>query len=339
MSKRGHSHSALDDTPKGGKRQRTTSSLIDMYADVRHTIGTLPADPNCIMVVPGPVYRLPVNIHIKLYQAVWKAINVYGDRIIISYNETRKIRIFEEYIVPIVSLFEGRLINQPGSSETYVSSGGHIEHEIFIFGGALLVVIESTRDYLTPNDVGQTLCHILAAATRNKKIPGLKNLHIRGILTNLTEFYFYAYDPITKTFSQECPMLSGLERRDFLRKMIPIANKIFSVMFTSYIEALSCTLRAINSIAPHEPKVAFLASLSSTPNWEQALQFAKDAKAHFEMPGNNFEEKKANYTEAVKLLRSSALAIPRKNVPESYNLDEEPLANEALNVVTRVYEQ
>ena len=46
-----------------------------------------------------------------------------------------------QWYIPICSLFNGRLIDKPETSMPE-TSGGEIEHEIFLFGNIILLVVE-----------------------------------------------------------------------------------------------------------------------------------------------------------------------------------------------------
>lgn len=355
-------------SPEGFRSKRRPSFSNTSYADVREGLSTLPEVPASIETVEGPTYRLPAALQTDMYKRAWESVNVYGDREVCNDNEARRVRIFEPYIVPIVNLFEGRLIDKPEATlgKTNISSGGRVEHEIYIIGGVLLVVVEIKKDTLDSQYVTQLIAELVAAASKNKMIPGFEALRVRGILTNLNDFYFYTFDPTNDRTFAEPTMQSGLERRDLLRRMISVANKIFSFIFTSYMEAISCSLslsirrgedgdseetssamlsqlnRAAHSSRLRKIEVASTSSLMrvsrpSTSHWEQAYQLAEEAITWFEKPGDTFEARDDNYTKAIECLRQSALAIPAYS--PKYDLDKETLDKEALDVVKSVYEE
>ncbi|KIJ36800.1 hypothetical protein M422DRAFT_212103 [Sphaerobolus stellatus SS14] len=340
------------------------------YEHLQSKIPTLPKDPIDIPIIQEPIYKLPIAVHVSLYEVAWKARNVYGEITESINNEARNVRIFEAYLVPIVNLFEGRIINKPeaGMKETEISSGGAVEHELYVIGGILLILIELKKDWMTDDNVAQILTEILSAAKNNDQIFEFKNLPVYGILTNLDVFKFYCFHPSTQTFSQDISMMSGLRRRDFLREMIPITNKIFSIIFTAYIEALVCTERSSTRRGKEgdfkEPGSAMIdqyyavrhpdgpdgpdpgcvaldstrASRDSTSKWEQALQHALQARALFEEHCITAEECDSKSIEATKLLRQSVLMVPRRvRFEENYDLDEETLKREALEVVLDMY--
>jgi len=62
-----------------------------------------------------------------------------------------------QWYVPICSLFNGRLVNKP---ETPIpeTSGGEIEHEVYLFNNLILLVIEMK---FTPNNTWDYFAQVL----------------------------------------------------------------------------------------------------------------------------------------------------------------------------------
>lgn len=141
-----------------------------------------------------------------------------------------------QYIVPIVALFQGRVIDQPEQTmvETQYSTGADVGHEvswvficassigvIFMISGILFLVIEFKLGvpnhinlaqpflellcayfhsvYILSIILSRHLCSRRRAAEQNNQLD-FAGLRICGLLTDLTQFKFYSYDPSTKQF-------------------------------------------------------------------------------------------------------------------------------------------
>jgi len=85
-------------------------------------------------------------------------------------------------------------------------------------------------------------------------------LRIYGLLTDLFEFHFYSYNPLTNKFAFDETLVVNITRDVAFTDMIPgiylslhtwltvdqtrlVANKIFSVILTAYIDGLEATLQ------------------------------------------------------------------------------------------------
>ena len=97
-----------------------------------------------------PRYYLPPSLHVIMFENAWQWQDVYCEK----YDQTReqaRIRILDpvcqsssryiytlysdrimQYIVPIVALFHGRVVNKPEEvmPKTKYSTGGQVEHEV-----------------------------------------------------------------------------------------------------------------------------------------------------------------------------------------------------------------
>jgi hypothetical protein len=95
-----------------------------------------------------------------------------------------------------------------------------------------------------------------AGARSNKEEFG--KLRIYGLLTDLIDFHFYSYDPLTNKFAFDETLVVNITRDVAFTDMIPgiylfvhtwliidqtrlVANKIFSVILTAYIDGLEAT--------------------------------------------------------------------------------------------------
>ncbi|KIM89513.1 hypothetical protein PILCRDRAFT_769359 [Piloderma croceum F 1598] len=82
-----------------------------------------------------------------MFENAWRWQDVYREKVVHSRKEAR-VRILDPYIVSIVALFQGRVIDKPDQSmaETEYSTGGEVEHKIFMIGGVLFLIIEFKLD-------------------------------------------------------------------------------------------------------------------------------------------------------------------------------------------------
>jgi len=149
-----------------------------------------------------------------------------------------------QYIVPILGLFQGRVIDEPEQAMegTQYSTGGDVEHEILMIGGILFFVIELKLGYLTPNDLAQLFLELLSAAEQNNQLD-FAGLRIYGLLTNLTNFKFYSYDPTTKQFCCDEEITIETKRITGFSDMIDVSNKIFGIILTAYMDGLRAITR------------------------------------------------------------------------------------------------
>ena len=162
-------------------------------------------------------------------------------------------RMVIQYIVPIVALFQGRVIDHPGAMvETKYSTEGDVEHEVSTwfdmcgfcngcFGrspwpaesSSWSSSLSSARQIqmLWPNCsssfyvrhptvyVSSFLILQPATAETNKSIDS-KGMRIYGLLTNLFAFKFYSYDPSTNQFYFDETICSNAKRTTAFADMI-----------------------------------------------------------------------------------------------------------------------
>jgi hypothetical protein len=95
----------------------------------------------------------------------------------------------------------------------------------------------------------------IAAAEENSTVD-FANLRVYGLLTDLTNFEFYSYDPVKKRFFSDEEFSLEIRRNhycfgmihgifDAVKKVVPtdvflssVTNKIFSVIMRGYVEGL-----------------------------------------------------------------------------------------------------
>jgi len=102
------------------------------WANFAHDIG-LPLNASQLELEPfqTPRYPLPLSLHEAMFENGWRWHDVYREKVDQSREEAR-VRLMEPYIVPIVALFQGRVIDKPEQLmvKSKYSTGGDVEHEI-----------------------------------------------------------------------------------------------------------------------------------------------------------------------------------------------------------------
>jgi hypothetical protein len=61
----------------------------------------------------------------------------------------------------------------------------------------------------------------IAAAKRNADDDIGQNMRVHGLLTDLSDFRFYSYDPVDRRFAIDGHFMVGGDRRARLRSMVP----------------------------------------------------------------------------------------------------------------------
>ncbi|KAJ2923911.1 hypothetical protein H1R20_g13182, partial [Candolleomyces eurysporus] len=153
-----------------------------------------------------------------MFQAGWRAMDVYQERVHQD-REAAKIKLLEPWLVPIITLFEGRIVDKPDMPTTEYSTGGFVEHEIIMIGGALFLVVEMKIGLFRDDNLAQLFLELLSAAKLNKDT-GFGDLRVHGLLTDLSTFCFYSYDPVNETFNPDEDILVNVRRDDFCSGMI-----------------------------------------------------------------------------------------------------------------------
>ncbi|KIM82590.1 hypothetical protein PILCRDRAFT_70552 [Piloderma croceum F 1598] len=194
-----------------------------------------------------PRYRLPPSLHEAMFENAWRWQDVYRENVDHTREEVR-VRILDPYIVPIVALFQGRIIDKPEqpTMETRYSTGGEVEHEIFIIGDALFFVIEPKLDKPDVNALAQMFLELLSAAEINKS-----GLRIYGLLTDLIQFKFYSYDPTPNQFCFDETIIINNRRTDAYSDMMDVSNKIFGVVLSAYMKSLRANITMSQKRAKH----------------------------------------------------------------------------------------
>lgn len=196
---------------------------------------------------------LPPSFHEAIAEAAWHIQDVYQERISQEREEAR-VRAFDAYLIPIVGLFQGRVIDKlehPMTSTAY-SSGGEVEHELFMIGGIIFFVIKLKLGYEGQDNVAQLFLELLSAAEMNKKID-FEGLRVHGLLTDLQAFHFYSYDPTRRKFAFDETLQASGAREAFIADMIRVTNKVFTVILSAYVEGLAASVEASCERPPRSP--------------------------------------------------------------------------------------
>ncbi|CAA7265588.1 unnamed protein product [Cyclocybe aegerita] len=288
-----------------------------------------------------PSCMLPLSMHRAMFKDGWRAMDVYREKTQQD-REAARIKLLEPWLVPIIALFEGRVVDLPESAmvPTIYSSGGAVEHEIIVVGRALFFVVEM-KLLLDKDCTAQLFLELLSAAEANKKLK-YTGLRVYGLLTDLTLFHFYSFDPIERSFYKDDVLFANVIRELFCGDMIPVANKIFSVLMLGYLESLEATValskargqsgmcssdKGSSPIHQMADKPSILASSSgakqskgasshvrpSLTAWENGLALAKQAyddlqKCALAESIDKFEENAIN---ALDTLSKSVSCLPR----------------------------
>jgi len=162
------------------------------------------------------------------------------------------------------------------------------------------------------------------------------NLRIYGLLTDLIDFHFYSYDPLTKKFAFDETLVVNITRDVAFTDMIPVGNKVFSVILTAYIDGLEATtikstekknkgdisspgstplqrMRSQNAPSELGPSQPYnrTGGRKLTDCWEVALRLAKQCRDKFDESVETIDDIERNSTAALELLARSVRSIPR----------------------------
>ena len=146
-----------------------------------------------------------------------------------------------------------------------------------MIGGALFLVVEMKIGLFRDDNLAQLFLELLCTLFRNhafiiltlqiaavklNKDTGFGDLRVHGLLTDLSTFCFYSYDPVNETFNPDEDILVNVRRDDFCSGMIYgkqnlveslvhsntilllVGNKVFSVIMCAYVEGLRATVNA-----------------------------------------------------------------------------------------------
>ncbi|KAF8219194.1 hypothetical protein L208DRAFT_1373583 [Tricholoma matsutake] len=224
-------------------RSALPSFLTVKWADFASQYG-LPTNPEKVQFTPysTPLYCLPPSFQKTMFQNACNWQDVYCETVYQTQEQAR-LRVLEPYIVPLIALFHGQVINKPeqAMTETLYSTGGKVEHKIFMVGGVFFFIIEFKLVLPDPNALDQLFLALLSATKENMTME-FARLHVYGLLTNTIMFSFYSYDPITGKFCFDETILIVNKRPSSLAEMVNVSNKIFGLILLAYMDGLCTTL-------------------------------------------------------------------------------------------------
>jgi len=156
-------------------------------------------------------------------------------------REAARVRLMDAWHVPVCALFKGRLVDRPESSmpETPETSGGKVEHEVYMVEGIILLVFELKLEFKNERDhVSQVLLELVSAYKLNSNKEFEPQPPVYAILTDLRMFYFFRYDgsQFTRT---KAMFVSEESRPEFLAGMRRVSEHLFSVLLEGYIATLA----------------------------------------------------------------------------------------------------
>ncbi|KIM72058.1 hypothetical protein PILCRDRAFT_43067, partial [Piloderma croceum F 1598] len=106
-----------------------------------------------------------------------------------------------------------------------------------MIGGILFFVIEFKLGIPSCNNLAQLFLKLLSTMVQNNQL-NFTGFHIYGLLTDLSQFKFYSYNPSTKQLCFDKRILINNRRSKAFADMINVSNKIFGVILTAYMDGL-----------------------------------------------------------------------------------------------------
>jgi len=167
-----------------------------------------------------PVATLPPSFHRKVMEASAQRLDVYQERGAHG-REAARARLMDAWHVPVCAPFKGRLVDKPKSSmpETLETSGGEVEHEVYMIEGIILLVFELKLEFKNNKDhIAQVLLELVSAYKLNSNREFRPQPPVHAILTDLEMFYFIRYDGSEFTLTKAM-FVSEESRPEFLAGM------------------------------------------------------------------------------------------------------------------------
>ncbi|KAF8914293.1 hypothetical protein CPB84DRAFT_1841022 [Gymnopilus junonius] len=290
---------------------------------------TLYLEPNYFEVWTTPSYHLPPSFQMSSFEKAWRWEDVHRERTE-TWGQEMRIKFLDSYIDPIISLFQGRVIDQPEqSTQTKYSSGGDVANEFYMTGGILFLVVEAEHA-LDGKAISRLLLELMSAAEMNMSndFAGLK---VHGLVTNVEQFQFYSYDYSANKFYFNERFFINNTRTMAYSDMIPVANKIFGIILTAYMDGLRASINnrtGKNTLYPSQSRLPVSLQVNSL---EAALTLAESCCAKFEEPAVNFQELEDKADDALGSLTGSVRSIPRASSYTGRGVD--PSTSAELKVV------
>ncbi|KAJ6561235.1 hypothetical protein DFH09DRAFT_1160828 [Mycena vulgaris] len=296
---------------------RITGKEVASYFTLNLTFVGLRLDRNPNLVA----CLLPPSFHRQLYSQAWSAMDVYAEPTDHSL-EAPRVRLLDSFLIPIFALFAGRVVDLPERvmPRTTLSSGGSVEHELFVIGNVLFFVIELKKLLDSTDNYAQLFAELYSASELNDAT-GFRTLMVYGLLTDMGTFEFFSFEPISKTFYQEEVLSVPRKREGILCDMIEVTNEIFSVVLQAFIDTLKVTcekskerstavaqLQQTPSIPPPSAKAKGRPSLGA---WEKARDHALEAQAKLMLFDNDIAMLETTAKDGLKLLEKSVVSVQR----------------------------
>ncbi|KAJ8482958.1 hypothetical protein ONZ51_g5001 [Trametes cubensis] len=188
-----------------------------------------------------PTHCLPLSFHIELFKSSWRSADVYMDSIYQALGTTG-FHVLRPMMLSLLALFHGRLIDNPVRRMAQETRNlvGEVTHEIFAMDDTIFIVLEV--DMIAPQEqehVARLFKLFISAAQDNHY--SKSQVRIYGLLTDRVRFAFFSYDHSLRRFAFDEELLAGGPRGQYLTRLIPIANKIFNVLFSGYLALLQAS--------------------------------------------------------------------------------------------------
>ncbi|TFK57362.1 hypothetical protein OE88DRAFT_1651042 [Heliocybe sulcata] len=267
----------------------------------------------------APTCYLAPSFHRAVFQNGWRVLDVYQESEVQT-REAARVRTLEPFLVAVMAIFRGRIIDKPESPmrRTLETSGGEVVHEILAAEGALFFVVELKLLMTSEQDhVAQLFLEMLSAAEENADIPTNRQLRIHGLLTDLSTYHFYSYDPVEKKFAFDLVTVVSGVREEKLGRMIPVTNKIFSILLAAYIGVL---------------KTRAEDEAYARVDYPNALALANEAHTLFTKKSASKDELETQANKALTVLQQSISIVPREAQLTS-ELEPEPVTADELERV------
>ncbi|KAJ7129504.1 hypothetical protein C8R44DRAFT_666272 [Mycena epipterygia] len=249
---------------------------------------------------------LPPSFHRELFTRGWSAMDVYAEPLEQGLDAPRT-RLLDIYLVPIFAFFAGRIEDYPerATPDTTLSSDGSVEHQFFVVGNILFFVIELNAGVNNiQNNVAQLFSELFSASKMNSAV-GFESLTVYGLLTDLTTFHFFSFEPISQTFYRDAKIAVSPLREEFLRGMMPVVDKIFSLVLQGYVDTLKATCTKSEE---HSSGSRVRPSLET---WERAQEHALAAQTKLKQFSSDFTALEESAAEGLKLLTCSVGFVTR----------------------------
>ncbi|KIM83241.1 hypothetical protein PILCRDRAFT_7198 [Piloderma croceum F 1598] len=283
-----------------------------------------------------PRVSLPNSIKDELLKAGAKAFRQSGPPSR-QPNEGTRVEFLGTWLPEIIPLFLGRLYDRsekpmPG---TELSSGGRVEHEVFMWERVIVFLIEVKLEVMSGpkywNFLAQVMCELESACQMNRRID-IQDFAIYAVLTDTKQWEFLAYDGAQRKFYRDEPIsLSGPPLEDhwlYIRRMVQVCSRIFGLLLQGYINTLKAyatksfqrgevgdnNLKRSSSVpVPISKKKGSSLQRPSTDVWETLAAAAEHCQERF---NDAFQLMQNKEKKAADEMAEEALALLRTSVKQ-----------------------